>query len=271
MQQLELVDADSGGVHFGRGIHLDTRSSRNGKPLALVLTGAERVEEDRAFLDDLARTFDVVAPSHPGFGRSILPPSFRSVDDLAYLYLDWLDAVDAEGVTLVGLQFGGWIAMEMAIRNSTRIAQLVLVDTAGVKIGGPTDRDVVDVFATSHDRLEELTYADPAFRLGPLSQADETRVLEVMRNDEALATYGWQPYMHNPRLKEWLWRIEVPTQVIWGAADGIVSPDHGRVLAEAVPQGVFTLLDGVGHRPQVEAPRRVAELVAAASPLTKAD
>ena len=35
--------------------------------------------------------------------------------------------------------------------------------------------------------------------------------------------FGWKPYMHNPRLKRWLHRIDIPTHLIWGEQDGIVS------------------------------------------------
>ncbi len=51
------------------------------------------------------------------------------------------------------------------------------------------------------------------------------------RNWEALCLYGWQPYMHNPQLKRWLRRIDVPTLVLWGASDGIVTPAYGGPTA----------------------------------------
>lgn len=266
MQTLDLVDADSG-VEFGspgagRGVPLEARRGGDGERVALVLPGAERVAEDAAFLDALAEEFAVVAPSHPGFGRSPRPAWCSSVDDLAYLYLDWLDRSGLTDVTVVGLQFGGWVAMEMAVRSCARISRLVLVDSLGVKLGGPLDRDVVDLFATPHAELDRLTYADPAFALGDLGGAPMDDVLELARNEEALVTYGWEPYLHNPRLTDWMWRIGVPTTVVWGERDGIVSPEHGRGLAARIPGARFELVDAAGHRPQVECPEDVARLVA---------
>ena len=38
------------------------------------------------------------------------------------------------------------------------------------------------------------------------------------RNWDALCLYGWEPYMHNPRLKRWLGRSRLPTLVLWGAS-----------------------------------------------------
>ncbi len=260
VRTIDLVDADDG-VDFGHGVVLDTRTSGRGDRLALVLPGAERAVEDAAFLDALADRFHVVMPSHPGFGRSARPDWCSSVDDLAYLYLDWLDRSDHRDVTLVGLQFGGWVALEMAVRSSTRLAQLVLVDSVGLKLGAPTEREIADVFALPQDQLHARIYADPGFGLADLSEAAEDDLLETMRNDEALATYGWEPYLHNPRLTRWLWRVRTPTSVVWGGRDGVVAPDYGRGLAERIPGARFDLVEGVGHRPQVERPAEVARLV----------
>ncbi|GAA1734217.1 alpha/beta hydrolase [Aeromicrobium alkaliterrae] len=259
MQTLDLVGADSG-VEFGLGVHLDTLTLGSG-PTALVLPGTERVTEDVPFATALAEQFSVVLPSHPGFGRSERPDWCATVSDVADVYLDWLDRTDQSNVTLVGLQFGGWVALELATRGSERISRLVLVDTVGVKLGAPREREITDVFATIRADLERLTYADPAKGVGPLEDAAIDDVLEVMRNEEALAAYGWEPYLHTPRLDQALGRITVPTSVVWGADDGIVSPAYGRAIAERIPGATFHELDAAGHRAQVDRPTDVAALI----------
>jgi pimeloyl-ACP methyl ester carboxylesterase len=262
VRTLDLVDADSG-VDFGSGIHLDAHVAGDGDRVALVLPGAERAVENAAFVSALANDFTVIAPSHPGFGHSPRPDWCTSVDDLAGIYCDWLQASQMSDVTLIGLQFGGWVALEMVARRSAWVSRLVLVDSLGVKLGGPLDREIADLFALSHHDLEARLYADHRFGLGDLGGASESDVLEMARNDEALAIYGWEPFMHNPGLGRALPGIDIPTTVIWGGQDGIVTPDYGRGIADRIPGATFESIDGGAHRVQVECPDQVARLILA--------
>ncbi len=62
------------------------------------------------------------------------------------------------------------------------------------------------------------------------------------RNWETLCLYGWHPYMYNPHLHRWLRRIGVPTLMLWGASDGIVTPAYGRAYSELIPDSRFELI-----------------------------
>jgi pimeloyl-ACP methyl ester carboxylesterase len=56
----------------------------------------------------------------------------------------------------------------------------------------------------------------------------------VARNREATARYGWSPHMHDPKLKGRLHRIRVPTLLLWGTADRILSEPYGRAYGAAI-------------------------------------
>src|SRR4029077_2545862 len=92
------------------GLAVETTILGNVPPL-LFLHGGDYVAQNRAFLDRLARNFRVVAPRHPGFGTTPRPAWFRTVHDIAYLYLDLIDRLDLREATLVGASFGGWVAL----------------------------------------------------------------------------------------------------------------------------------------------------------------
>jgi pimeloyl-ACP methyl ester carboxylesterase len=73
--------------------------------------------------------------------------------------------------------------------------------------------------------------------------------------------YLWEPYAHSPKLLRRLRRIDVPTLVLWGASDRIVTPDYGRAFAAAIPGAEFDLIGAAGHAPQLEQPDAFAERV----------
>src|ERR1700679_2989306 len=143
------------------GASLEVEERGEGPPL-LFLHGGEGLAPDRPWLDLLAARFRVIAPSHPGFGRSVLPDWVGSVDDLAYLYLDLAAALELRDAVLVGACFGGWIAAEMAVRDTRRFARLALVDPVGIKVSGVTERDIADMHAMTRTEFMRRAWAEPS-------------------------------------------------------------------------------------------------------------
>ena len=143
------------------GIDLDIVERGRGRPL-LFLHAGEGLLPDRPWLDRLAQHFRVIAPVHPGWGRSALPDWMSSVDDIAYLYLDLSKQLDLKDAVLVGNCFGGWIAAEMAVRDTRRFAKLVLAAPLGTKFGGLHDRDIADMHGMARAEVEQLAWADPS-------------------------------------------------------------------------------------------------------------
>ena len=244
-----------------QGIEIDVVRKGAGQAMVLLHGGGGPVA-GMPFADALAETFEIIAPVHPGFSGSPIPDHFDRVDDLAFLYLDLLDALDLNDVILVGFSFGGWAAAELATMNSSRLTRLILVDSVGVKVGGRDDRDIADVFALPADDVQRRLFHDPANAPDPATMTDAQ--LEIAAaNRTALAVYTWDPYMHNPKLPQRLHRITVPTQVIWGASDGLVTVDYGRALAGMIEGAQFTVIDNAGHAPQAEQPQAFVAAVRA--------
>jgi pimeloyl-ACP methyl ester carboxylesterase len=256
---LTLTDERTG-TEVSDGVIIDVATRGTG-PTALLLPGVEGARDDLEFAAELGDAHTVLTPSHPGFDTSPRPDWLDSVEDLAYLYLDYLDRTDARDVTLIGCQFGGWVAAEIAVRSCARLARLVLVDAVGIKPGGREDRDIADVFHLTRGELDRRTFHDAGKGPGDLSAAPEDDVLRIARNEEALVCFGWEPYLHNPRLLRWLHRVTVPTLVAWGESDGIVTPAYGQSFAAAIPDARFEVIPEAGHRPQAEQPERLAALI----------
>ncbi len=242
------------------GIRIEIIERGSGRPL-LFLHPAIGINANAPVLDRLAARTHVLAPSHPGFGSSEQPGDFDCIDDLAYFYLDLLDELDLADVILVGVSFGGWIAAEMAIKSCARLSHLVLANPVGVKVSDRESRDIADIFALTEDQFLALAYCDPLAGKLDYKAMPEAEVRSVARNREATARYGWSPYLHDPKLKGRLHRVRVPTLLLWGTADRILSEPYGRAFCAAIANARFAPVERAGHFPHLEQPDAFAQTV----------
>jgi pimeloyl-ACP methyl ester carboxylesterase len=233
-----------------------------GRPL-LFLHASEGLAPERPWLELLSQRYRVIAPWHPGYGNSPLIDVGGSVDDLAYLYLDLAAQLGFEDAVLVGACFGGWVAAEMMVRSTARFSRLVLVDPLGIKIGGREERDIADMHALPRDEYLKLAWADPAKGDIDFASLPESELAVIVRGREAFALYGWKPYMHNPRLKRWLHRIDCPTLLLWGAEDRIVTPAYAEGWRQAIPGSQLEIIPRAGHFPHWEQPEAFVERLSA--------
>src|SRR5882757_4395565 len=128
----------------GFGVELTVRGK--GRPLLLLHPGhpSGRIDPAARIMELLAESMRVIAPTHPGFGMTAAPAKLTNIDDLAYLYLDLMEAIELRDCIVVGLSLGGWIAAEMAVKTTERLSHLVLVDSVGIKCGDRESRDIAD-------------------------------------------------------------------------------------------------------------------------------
>src|SRR5262245_56452719 len=146
------------------GTRIDVIQRGAGQPL-VFLHAENGIEPARVTIEELAKSARVVAPTHPGFGRSELPHGMRTVDDLSYFYLDLLDQLGLNGVTLVGVALGAWIAAEIAVKSTARLSRLVMANAVGIKVGDRETRDIADIFALTESESLAMTYRDTHTRL----------------------------------------------------------------------------------------------------------
>jgi pimeloyl-ACP methyl ester carboxylesterase len=109
----------------------------------------------------------------------------------------------------------------------------------------------------------QRAWADPAKGEIDFTKLPESELAAIVRGREAFALYGWKPYMHNPRLKRWLHRIHLPTLLLWGAEDRIVTPAYGENWRRAIPDARLELISGAGHFPHWEQPEAFVDRLAA--------
>jgi pimeloyl-ACP methyl ester carboxylesterase len=95
------------------------------------------------------------------------------------------------------------------------------------------------------------------------SQLSDDAALEIARDRQSAGFFLWKPYMHNPGLRKWLPRVQIPTLVISGAQDGFVVQGHAARLAEALPNSRAQVIANAGHFPQIEQADETAAAIVA--------
>jgi pimeloyl-ACP methyl ester carboxylesterase len=76
------------------------------------------------------------------------------------------------------------------------------------------------------------------------------------------ARFAWQ-FPDDPRLAGYLYRVKVPTLIVWGERDGVVPPAHGRAYQAEIAGAELAILPNCGHLPMVEQPEVFVQTVLA--------
>jgi len=240
-----------------RGCKLHIQRDGRGEPL-LFLHGVQGLIGWEPLLAALAERFDVIAPDHPGFGRSDIADGVDDIGDLSLFYFDALKALGLSTVHVVGHCLGGWIALEMAIRNATPLRTLILVASAGLRLEGVPR---ADMFICNQDELAQLLFAgNDATVWKQTWRASPEREEIYDRNRTAAARFSWQPRLCNPKLARWLYRVDVPTHIVWGENDKVLPPAYAAGLKDRIDGASMTLIPACGHMPHTEQPVRVAAI-----------
>jgi len=223
------------------------------------------------FHEQLASKFRLLAPAHPGCGESDSIKSIADIDDLAFHYLDVLDALGLQSAAIVGTGLGGWVATEIAVRNPERVSRLALVGAAGLQMPGA---QIADIFMYSQHRdggimrdLRHLLFGDADSALANSIIPDgRTNIPDEVRRYKSLTLagrVGWEPpYLHDRKLLDRLHRITAPALLIWGDQDRFVPLANGRAYEANLPKAALKVLPGVGHSAILEAPEQCMALIA---------
>ncbi|MFM8555016.1 MAG: alpha/beta fold hydrolase [Betaproteobacteria bacterium] len=237
-----------------------TRLLRGGQGAPLLyLHGANGVTGIQPFMLTLAERFDVWIPEHPGFGQSDEPDWLENIHDLAYYYLNFMRHHQLSGAHVLGSSIGGWLALEIAVRDTSRIKTLSLIGPSGIRTPGVVPGDV---FLWSPEQLIRNTFHDQTLADRMLASPPSPEQQEVLlKNRFTFARLAWEPRLHDPKLHKWISRIDVPTQIIWGEQDKILPVGAAQAFREAMPQASIAVVPDCGHLPQSERPDQFCDVL----------
>lgn len=254
----------------GQLVHAE--QAGEGEPVVLLHGFGASTYSWREVIPALARGHRVVAIDLNGFGYTQRPGSRESYtrEGQAKLVLDTLDALGIARAHFVGHSYGGGITLYLASRHPERFRSMVLVDSSA-----PTYANDRRSRAAALRPLDALYVRAVALRPGAIRKAllrsfwDDSKVTpELVRAySDRLAVEGVGDAFYGltapvpPGEPVELERIAVPTLVVWGAHDELISPEAGRRAAARLPHSEFVLLDDCGHLPMEEQPEALLRAV----------
>jgi pimeloyl-ACP methyl ester carboxylesterase len=209
----------------------------------------------------------VVIFDGPGHGKSEVPPPF-SLEDNADAMVDALGELQIDRVVMVGLSWGGMVAMRLALQHPQRVRALALLDT---NAESETRPNVVKyrVFV-SFGRRFGMPKIAADLQLGPIYFAAGSRARDPQLVDRFARTMNGFPregvaraslavVIQRKDILARLGSIKVPTLVMCGREDRATPPVHSERIAHAIPGAKLVLVEGAGHVSALEQPRAVNE------------
>jgi pimeloyl-ACP methyl ester carboxylesterase len=212
-------------------------------PQVLLLHGwGGSIESFTPVYSDLMRSYTVYAFDFPGFGASSLPPTPWGSADYARLTLRMMDLLELVKPHMIAHSFGGQVAITLAATRPDRVGKLILVGSAGLRVG----------------RRPAVRLKRSAARVGKWLAAHAGWIGEKLRNGIYRRVQS-QDYANagplratlvkvvNEDVRELLPRIQSPTLLVWGEQDRDVPLTAARLMARAIPDTQMVVLEHAGH------------------------
>lgn len=233
-------------------------------------------------LPGLAERFTVIAPDLLGHGSSDKPSADYSVAGYACGMRDLLTVLDIDRVTVIGHSLGGGVALQFAYQFPDRCERLVLVGSGGVgryvhpllRLAGVPGAGLAISLATVPSARFAIRLLAPLIRgVGGLglgsdidyaleryfSLADETNRRVFLRTLRSVV--DWRGQTISMLDRSYL-LLGIPTLLVWGDRDRVVSLDDADLAHAAMPRSRLEIFKGVGHFPHQAEPERFSELLA---------
>ena len=200
-------------------------------------------------IEALARTRTVYMPVTPGFDGTAAHNSIRSMEALADVAASFINVAIGKRCDVIGVSFGGWEALWLAVKHQDKIDHLVLEAPAGVPAGGkgglPND--------PAELRRKLFAYPD---RAPPMTKPME----QVQGNRLMLAHYA-ASLLTDGTLSGRVAEIKAPTLILMGTKDEIIPPETGRYLKAAIAGSHLAYVYDAAHVIESDQPERVTRIV----------
>ena len=173
-------------------------------------------------------------------------------------------------VTLMGISYGGEIALQYALKHPTRVNRLILANTCTrtsswlKKIG-----DGWNAVAATGDGLAYYLTTIPIIYS---TEFFHKKADWMQSREEMLTKYFSRPDVLQALIRltnssvgydvtDQLYNVKCPTLIISGSEDALVPPTEQQLLHQLIPNSVYVTINGSGHASMYENPLAFASLV----------
>jgi proline iminopeptidase len=258
------------------GTELFYTTHGSGRPM-LVMHGGLGLDHAyfRPWLDELGDVAELIYYDHRGNGKSARPANWEGIT-----HATWADDADAlraqlghERIILYGHSYGGFLALEYALRHGEHLAGLILSCTAPaldypeVILANAERRGSPEIMQTVMTGLADPTDSDEGYRalMGAIMPLYFKRYdPEVARQIDAVSTYSGGAFRHSftacipsYNVLDRLGEICTPTLILSGREDWITPPAQGgERLHAGLPNSELVIFEESGHFPFIEEAQR---------------
>lgn len=261
------------------GMRVSYRACGDGPTLVLLAGFGQSSAWWRHFVEPYTRLFRVLAPDFRGFGYSDKPRSGYLIEDQATLVLGLLSKLGFSNISIVGLSFGGVVALKIALLAPHLVENLVLVSTPflrGPSINRPNMNTVpfvlrllrnpvaARVIGAFRNRL--ITAAVFKKMAYPTSKINVSReVIKDLINDAFTNTWeslnGSALALVQENMEPRIYGVSVPTLIVHGQTDRMMPIYHAEGLHRAIPNSALTIVHNAGHGVMLHQKDRLSELI----------
>ena len=265
-----------------RGISLNVKVMGKGYPLVLMHGGPGADLYTLMSFRHCADQFTLIYYDHRCNGRSEgAEVTSMTMENLTADADALRHALGFEKWAVLGHSFGGYVAMEYALRYPQNLSRLVLVDTGAenswAQEKAPQELakrgfkpEIVDLTRRYFNGQIEPKEMFPSLMKLSNAYNPYTNLLQLPQMLFWGVQTKLQPetfvYSESHFLKGWtvldrLGEINVPTLVMAGREDFIYPPEHQEELAAAIPNARLVIIDRAGHNPHDEQPAKTITAV----------
>ncbi|MFH1388784.1 MAG: alpha/beta hydrolase [Patescibacteria group bacterium] len=199
---------------------------------------------------ELSKQINVMLLDLPGFGQTQEPSTAWEITDYADFVEEFIKKLELTNLTIMGHSFGGRIALILAPKNLCD--KLILVDSAGLPIKDLKAKILLMATKVGKPILKLLPRKYSKIFLDLIVSADYKNSGTMLKTFKKIVL---------PDLSNYTKKITVPTLIIWGDRDEMLSLKHAKRFKKLIPNSTLRIIWGAGHNPHLEKPEKFVELI----------